>query len=244
MQLRIWIALLVVINVGLLYFVVEAWHAQEADQLAEVTGRQSAVEEGVNRTGLTLDSETPYFDQPNQGTSPDGPNRFGQTPTADVRPATSCEYLGPFEWVNAGDDSKALTVPLVLGKQRGEHTYRLVTKPYGSKEAAYDTVKRLRLIGIDSFVVTSGPFAGAISLGIFKEKQTALSVRDEIDAQTVLEPSSIAIVPDVQRWPQWWVAGTEIDLLEALLADGLVAKIGAGESLVIPCEKLEKFALN
>ena len=55
MQLRIWIALLVVINVGLLYFVVEAWHAQEADQLAEVTGRQSAVEEGVNRTGLTLD---------------------------------------------------------------------------------------------------------------------------------------------------------------------------------------------
>ena len=111
MQLRIWIALLVVINVGLLYFVVEAWHAQEADQLAEVTGRQSAVEEGVNRTGLTLDSETPYFDQPNQGTSPDGPNRFGQTPTPDVRPATSCEYLGPFEWVNAGDDSKALTVP-------------------------------------------------------------------------------------------------------------------------------------
>ena len=135
-------------------------------------------------------------------------------------------------------------MPLVLGKQRGEHTYRLVTKPYGSKEAAYDTVKRLRLIGIDSFVMTSGPFAGAISLGIFKEKQTALSVRDEIDDQTVLEPSSIAIVPDVQRWPQWWVAGTEIDVLEALLADGLVAKIGAGEPLAIPCEKLEKFDPN
>ena len=90
MQLRIWIALLVVINVGLLYFVVEAWH-QEADQLAEVTGRQSAVEEGVNRTGLTLGSEIPYFDQPNQGTSPESPNRFGQTPTPDVnlRPAAS-----------------------------------------------------------------------------------------------------------------------------------------------------------
>ena len=81
-------------------------------------------------------------------------------------------------------------------------------------------------------------------LGIFKEKQTALSVRDEIDDQTVLEPSSIAIVPDVQRWPQWWVAGTEIDPLEALLADGLVAKIGAGEPLAIPCEKLEKFDPN
>ena len=54
MQLRIWIALLSVINVGLLYFVVEAWHAQEAGQLAEVTGRQSAVEEGgrgVNQFG-------------------------------------------------------------------------------------------------------------------------------------------------------------------------------------------------
>jgi len=51
MQLRIWIALLVVINVGLLYFVVEAWHAQEADQLAEVTGRQSAFENGAKGLG-------------------------------------------------------------------------------------------------------------------------------------------------------------------------------------------------
>ena len=135
-------------------------------------------------------------------------------------------------------------MPLVLGKQRGEHTYRLVTKPYDSKEAAYDTAKRLRLIGIDSFVMTSGPFAGAISLGIFKEKQTAVSIRDEINDQTVLEPSSIAIVPDVQRWPQWWLAGTKIDLLEALLADGLVARIGASEPRAIPCEKLEKFDLN
>ena len=223
---------------------VEVWHAQEADQLAEVTGRQSAVEEGVKSAGLTLDSEIPQSGQSSQATSPDGSNRSGQTPTPDVKPAPSCEYLGPFEWVNAGDDSKALSVPLVLGKQRGEHTYRLVTKPYDSKEAAYDTVKRLRLIGIDSFVMTSGPFAGAISLGIFKEKQTAVSVRDEIDDQTVLEPSSIAIVPDVQRWPQWWLAGTKIDLLEALLADGLVARIGAGEPRAIPCEKLEKFDLN
>ena len=223
---------------------VEVWHAQEADQLAEVTGRQSAVEEGVKSAGLTLDSEIPQSGQSSQATSPDGSNRSGQTPTPDVKPAPSCEYLGPFEWVNAGDDSKALSVPLVLGKQRGEHTYRLVTKPYDSKEAAYDTVKRLRLIGIDSFVMTSGPFAGAISLGIFKEKQTAVSVRDEINDQTVLEPSSIAIVPDVQRWPQWWLAGTKIDLLEALLADGLVARIGAGEPRAIPCEKLEKFDLN
>ena len=244
MQLRIWIALLSVINVGLLYFVVEAWHAQEAGQLAEVTGRQSAVEEGVKRAGLALDSEIPHSGQPNQATSPDASNRFGQTPTPDVKPAPSCEYLGPFEWVNAGDNLKAFSLPLVLGKQRGEHTYRLVTKRYDSKDAAYDTVKRLRLIGIDSFVMTSGPFAGAISLGIFKEKQTAVSVRDEIDDQTVLEPSSIAIVPDVQRWPQWWLAGTEIDLLEALLADGLVARIGAGEPRAIPCEKLEKFDLN
>jgi len=244
MQLRTWIALLGVINVGLLYLVVEAWHAQEADQLAEVTGRQSAVEEGVKRAGLTLDSEIPQSGQSIQATSPDGSNRSGQTPTPDVKPAPSCEYLGPFEWVNAGDDSKALSVPLVLGKQRGEHTYRLVTKPYGSKEAAYDTVKRLRLIGIDSFGMTSGPFAGAISLGIFKEKQTALSARDEIDEQTVLEPSPIAIVPDVQCWPQWLVANTKIDPREALIADGLVAKIGVGEPLAIACEKLEKFDLN
>ena len=70
MQLRIWIALLGVINVGLLYFVVEAWHAQEADQLAEVTGRQSAVEEGVKRAGLALDSEIPHSGQPNQADKP------------------------------------------------------------------------------------------------------------------------------------------------------------------------------
>ena len=31
---------------------------------------------------------------------------------------------------------------------------------------------------------------------------------------------------------------------EALIADGLVAKIGVGEPLAIPCEKLEKFDLN
>ena len=178
------------------------------------------------------------------GTSPEGPNRFGQTLTPAVKPAPSCEYLGPFEWVNAGDDSKVLSVPMVLGKQRGGHTCRLVTKPYDRKEAAYDTVKRLRLIGIDSFGMTSGPVAGAISLGIFKEKQTALSARDEIDEQTVLEPSPIAIVPDVQCWPQWLVANTKIDPLEALIADGLVAKIGVGEPLAIPCEKLEKFDLN
>ena len=97
MQLRTWIALLGVINVGLLYFVVEAWYAQEADQLAEVTGRQSAVEEGVKRAGLTLDSEIPQSGQSSQATSPEGSNRSGQTPTPDVKPAPSCEYLGPFE---------------------------------------------------------------------------------------------------------------------------------------------------
>jgi|TARA_B100000035_G_C20635138_1_gene394149 hypothetical protein len=43
--------LLGVINVGLLYLVVEAWHAHEADQLAEVTGRQSAFENGAKGLG-------------------------------------------------------------------------------------------------------------------------------------------------------------------------------------------------
>ena len=40
------------------------------------------------------------------------------------------------------------------------------------------------------------------------------------------------------------MASTKIDPLEALIADGLVAKIGVGEPLAIPCEKLEKFDLN
>ena len=48
MQLRTWIALLGIINVGLLYLVVETWHAREVDQLAQVTGRQSVAEEGVS----------------------------------------------------------------------------------------------------------------------------------------------------------------------------------------------------
>ena len=83
MQLRIWIALLSVINVGLLYFVVEAWHAQEAGQLAEVTGRQSAVENGAKGVGLALCSETPALvkQAASGGTSREGPNRFGQTLT-------------------------------------------------------------------------------------------------------------------------------------------------------------------
>ena len=81
-------------------------------------------------------------------------------------------------------------------------------------------------------------------MGIFKEEQTALSVRKEINDQSVLQRYSITIVPNVERWPQWWIASTEKDSLKALLLDGSVAKIGPGEPVAIPCEALEKFDPN
>ena len=244
MQLRTWIALLGIINVGLLYLVVEAWHAREVDQLAQVTGRQSVADEGVSAVGSKPGPEAPRVGQPNRAISPDASNQSDRTQIPVSKRAASCEYLGPFELSGNGDPLKPISESFVLGAQKGGHAYRLVTKPYESSDAAYDTVKRLRLLGIDSFVMTSGPFAGGISLGIFKEEQTALSVRKEINDQSVLQRYSITIVPDVERWPQWWIASTEKDSLKALLLDGSVAKIGPGEPVAIPCEALEKFDPN
>ena len=101
----------------------------------------------------------------------------------------TCLALGPFADVFSGQDALeqlavlALLVDLkAIDEATGESDYRLLIPPASSADEAFRKLRELKASNIDSYVITKGPQALGISLGVFSTVEAVDALRDRLQA--------------------------------------------------------------
>jgi len=93
---------------------------------------------------------------------------------------TVCDALGPFSDIVDGqavlERLEALDTPVrlqALDEPTGEYDFRVMIPPASSLEDAFRKLRELKSRGIDSYVITKGEDALAISLGVYSSDTAA-----------------------------------------------------------------------
>lgn len=101
----------------------------------------------------------------------------------------TCLAVGPFADVFSGQDAleqlaaQELLVELkAVDVATGESDFRLLIPPASSAEEAFRKLSELQSSDIDSYVITQGPQALGISLGVFSTAEAADALRDRLQA--------------------------------------------------------------
>ncbi|MGK0459171.1 MAG: hypothetical protein ACJA0W_000002 [Candidatus Azotimanducaceae bacterium] len=101
----------------------------------------------------------------------------------------TCIAVGPFADVFSGQDALEQLAALDLSVDlkavdvtTGESDFRLLIPPAPSAEVAFRKLRELQASDIDSYVITQGPQAMGISLGVFSTAMAAESLQDRLDA--------------------------------------------------------------
>lgn len=91
-----------------------------------------------------------------------------------------CDALGPFLHILDGqtvlERLQALDAPFrlrALDEPTGEYDFRVMIPPVSSLEEAFRKLRELQSLGIDSYVITKGTDALAISLGVYSSDAAA-----------------------------------------------------------------------
>ena len=94
--------------------------------------------------------------------------------------ATTCSALGPFDDVSEGQIVLERLVSMnfqvnlkAIDQPTGEFDFRVMIPPAASLEEAFRKLRELQSQGIDSYVITRGNDALAISLGVFSTIKAA-----------------------------------------------------------------------
>lgn len=101
---------------------------------------------------------------------------------------TMCYRLGPFNSHSAAEGYQVdATIDNGIWKidSKEESTdmrFWVYVPAAATKEEALATLKSLQVLGVDSFVVSKGEFANAISLGMFKKSDSANVLRSKVAA--------------------------------------------------------------
>lgn len=154
----------------------------------------------------------------------------------------TCLAIGPFQDLFSGQDVvdqlAALDIDTqlrALDRPTGESDYRIMIPPANSAENAFRMLRELKARDIDSYVITQGPEALAISLGLFSTRDAAEAARQA----RVREGYEVEIseIPGMHR--EYWIfsAGASRDLA---LAPEVLEQISAGrpalEQQEVPCD--------
>ena len=98
-----------------------------------------------------------------------------------------CIALGPFSTAASGlvilERLEALDVSVELraiDKSMRKYDHQVIISPAASREAAFRQLRELQAQNIDSYVITRGKNALAISLGVFSKLNSANRLRDEM----------------------------------------------------------------
>ena len=235
-QRAIWV--LLVLNVLILGVVVVDWRADQVRQMSgSVQGlaSDSVREIMVAPASQSLDAVAPAVliePQP----SIDASSAAAPQPLAgaDVVPSLNveCVLIGPF---SAGERAKVValntnitasswvTETLALPQRVADAVsgHRVYVGPAESLNAAYQLRKALRDQGLDSFVMTDGPLAKSVSLGVFSSYGAA---KRFVAAAPVAEQAKLAIhspnQPVVVSYLR--LVGENTEWVDALQAEGLM----------------------
>lgn len=122
--------------------------------------------------------------------------------------ALRCLAIGPFSTVFEAEamlqQAAALDMAAVMraiDETTGDTDYRVLIPPHSSVEEAFRKLRELKSLGIDSYIITQGPQAMGISLGVFSTPEAAQSLREERERQGY--GAVIDELPQVAR--QFWV---------------------------------------
>jgi hypothetical protein len=150
----------------------------------------------------------------------------------ELNASAECVLIGPFSQEEyASIEALKLGIPtsgwVVAGLTElrrvvdGPLEYRVYAGPTESLNAAYQLLKDFRDQGLDSFVLTDGPLAKSVSLGVFSSYGAAERFVKTISRA---EQASLAIhspgQADVVRYIRF--KGAEIERVNALQATGLL----------------------
>lgn len=99
----------------------------------------------------------------------------------------TCLAVGPFADVFSGQDALEQLAALefsvdlkAVDEPTGESDYRLLIPPASSAEDAFRKLREIQASEIDSYVITQGPQALGISLGVFSTVEAAGALRDRL----------------------------------------------------------------
>lgn len=125
-----------------------------------------------------------------------------------------CQRLGPFDDVLTAQDVaerfntvgfrvelRAVDVPT------GEFDYRIVMPPLPSLQEAFRKLRELKSRNIDSYVITQGPTAQGISLGVFSTAVGADQHQDWLRSEGY--EANIKTIPRVTR--AYWIYRDSLD---------------------------------
>jgi cell division septation protein DedD len=118
-----------------------------------------------------------------------------------------CPVVGPWETGKqarealqtlAGEGYRGRVRPVEVEKERLHWVY---LPPFENRQEALDTLRELQSRGVDSFVVTEGADSNAISLGYFKNEDSAEGLQSKM--QTAGYPAEIR--ETAQTVTEYWV---------------------------------------
>lgn len=216
MLLRALLLLLLCMNLG-----VAAWWLGHRDPPAPAP---TATEPGIPSLRLLSEVERRPADE--------AAAELAEAP-APLSANARCLSLGPFETPAALRAAMDRLLPKVERIQFREEAaealrgYRVYLPPAGSREEALQVARALSDRGVsDYYVITAGPQADTVSLGLFRDLATATQRRDEVAALGY----SPVVEPRTEPVSQWWIdlaAGPEFDWRTVVADAGLRAQPAA-----------------
>jgi cell division protein FtsN len=140
-------------------------------------------------------------------------------PVRMVEGATdTCLVLGPFDDVFSGQN--ALEQLAALGQalelkavdtETGQQDHRVLIPPATSAEEAFRKLRELQASKIDSYVITQGPQAMGISLGVFSTVEAAEGLKSRLQGKGY--DSEIIKIQRLSR--TYWVFPRDNSIIEA-----------------------------
>ena len=97
--------------------------------------------------------------------------------------------------------------------------YWVHVPPRSGREEALRTLKELQRRNIDSYIITQGDLAEGVSLGLFRKKESAESVRDKVAQYDI--PVDIRVVNKSSR--EYWVEVKEVSQLNERMRERIQA---------------------
>ena len=97
--------------------------------------------------------------------------------------------------------------------------YWVHVPPRSGREEALRTLKELQRRNIDSYIITQGDLAEGVSLGLFRKKESAESVRDKVAQYDI--PVDIRVVNESSR--EYWVEVKEVSQLNERMRERIQA---------------------
>lgn len=167
---------------------------------------------------------------------------LSEVPAPARRPAApqTCISLGVFDNTSESDFlvsallERGLQARVELLQTEQPRGFRVYMPPFNSRAAAQQTLAALQAEDIDSFIITTGAFAGGISLGLFSQESLALSLQERLAGRGYATSIEEVVAANNEIWVT--IEGLSQDLLEGT---DLLDSLSAGLELEViekPCE--------